>query len=239
MSIEADIFKRSKVDFSKLADYGFVKSGVFWTYVHTFKNNEFKAVVKIDDKGQVTGEVYDIDCDEVYFPLRVDSMAAGFAGEVRAEYQKILENMKNKCCQVNKFIGAQANRLARRIYDNYGDIPVFPWDKFNMHGVFKNPDNGKWYALIMNIDKQKLDQKLTGDIEVVNIKLQPDKIVELLKCQGFYPAYHMNQKSWITIVLDDTVPDDILFELLSESHTFAVSKRKADNYLRNRNFRPV
>ena len=42
----------------------------------------------------------------------------------------------------------------------------------------------------------------------------------------------MNKKSWITIVLDDTVADDFLFELLDESHAFTLRK---NNYRLNGN----
>ena len=51
--------------------------------------------------------------------------------------------------------------------------------------------------------------------------------LELRKKEGIYPAYHMNKKSWITIVLDETVHDDVLFDLLAESHAFTLGKKKA------------
>ena len=225
MSIEDNIFKRAIIDFGKLSKYGFIKSEGRWVYTKLFMSDDFKAVIYISLKGKVSGMVYEVATDDEYLPLRVEDME-GFAGEVRSEYKKILEDIKAKCCYVNYFIHPQANRLTKAIYDTYGDEPVFPWDKFNGHGVFKNPDSEKWYALILSIDKSKLDKKLFGEIEVVNIKLDEDKIQRLLKQKGFYPAYHMNKKSWITIVLDDTVNDDVLFHLLDESHNFSVGKHK-------------
>ena len=63
-------------------------------------------------------------------------------------------------------------------------------------------------------------------MEIVNVKLAPDTIQELLKENGFFPAYHMNKKSWITIVLDDTVSDKVLFDLVQQSHAFTVCKSK-------------
>ena len=35
--------------------------------------------------------------------------------------------------------------------------------------------------------------------------------------------YHMNKQHWITIVLDDTVSDSIIMNLIEESHQFTVS----------------
>lgn len=224
MTIEQNIFQRAQVDFNQLANYGFKKSGNSWLCTKTFMSGDFKAVVRVDANGNVSGDVYETDSDEIYIPLRVESMAVGFAGTVRKEYEKILEDIKAHCCYLNYFIHPQANRLSSKIYERYGDKPVFPWNDFS-GGVFKNPNNGKWYALIMNIDFAKLDKKRSGKVEVVNIKLNEDKILELHKQEGFYPAYHMNKKNWISIVLNDTVSDDMLFILLDESHAFTLGIR--------------
>ena len=53
----------------------------------------------------------------------------------------------------------------------------------------------------------------------------PDKIKELHKEKGFYPAYHMNKKNWISILLNDTVPDKALLDLLDESHGFTIKNK--------------
>ena len=222
MTIEEKIFKCATIDFSKLEKFGFTKSDGKWTYGELFMDGDFRAVINITQKGNVSGTVLEIDTDDEFLPLRVENME-GFAGEVRTEYQKILEKIKTDCCRINYFAHPQANRLTQAIFDTYGDEPVFPWNNDNS-GVFKNPNNGKWYALIMSIDRSKLTNKLSGEVEVVNIKLDEAKIPELHKQAGFYPAYHMNKKNWITITLDDIVPDEVLLELLSESHTFTLGK---------------
>ena len=228
MIIEDGIFKCAIIDFGKLEEYGFIKSDSVWNYTKIFMNGDFKAVICIDFKGKVSGKVYEVETNDEYLPLRVENME-GFAGDVRFEYKKILEDVKAKCCHVSYFVHSQANRLTRAIYNEYDDVPVFPWDKFRRHGVFKNPHNGKWYALIMSIDKSKLDKKLFGEAEVMNIKLKEDKILELLKQKGFYPAYHMNKKSWISIILDDTISDNILLDLIAESHAFTLGKKQCNH----------
>ena len=187
-------------------------------------NGDFKAVITVDGAGHISGNVYETATQDIFLPLRVESMD-GFAGEVRNAYMEILKDIKETCCRENVFISSQANRLAEAIYKKYGDKPVFPWDDFS-GGVFKNPDNGKWYAIVMDINAQKVDKKLTGDVEVVNIKLDPEKIQDLHKEKGFYPAYHMNKKNWISILLNNTVPDPVLLGLLDESHAFTQSKHQ-------------
>lgn len=221
-AIEDSVFKHTNFDFEKISAYGFAQTESGWIYKTNFINGDFKAVVSIDSAGRVSGTVCEIATEDEYLPLRVESMD-GFAAEVRNAYIKILNDIKEKCCHENVFIFPQTNRLADEIYKKYGDKPVFPWDNFS-GGVFKNPTNGKWYAIVMALNVQKVDKKLTGEVEVMNIKLDPEKIKELHKEKGFYPAYHMNKKNWISILLNDTVPDKVLLNLLDESHRFTIKK---------------
>lgn len=224
-ALEVSVFKRANLDFEKISAYGFAQTESGWIYQTNFMNWDFRAVITIDSAGRVLGTVYEIATQDEYLPLRVESMD-GFAAEVRNAYTKILKDIKKKCCHENVFIFPQTNRLADEIYKKYGDKPEFPWPKYPTFGVFKNPNNGKWYALVMALNLQKVDKKLAGEVEVMNIKLDPEKIKELHKEKGFYPAYHMNKKNWISILLNDTVPDKVLLALLDESHRFTIKKQK-------------
>lgn len=226
MTIEENIFNKAKIDLSCLLKYGFTKEKDIWIYNKLFMNNEFRAEIKIDASGKLTGQVLETDSNDIYYPLRVETMAVGYAGQVREEYEKILRDIKQKCCQVYFFSSPQTNRLAQKIFMRYQDKPNFPWEKYPGYGVFKNPANGKWYALIANINKNKLDDKKSGEVEIINIKLPKDKIKQLLMKKGFYPAYHMNKTSWITIVLDESIKDDLICDLIDESHQFTMGTKR-------------
>ena len=76
----------------------------------------------------------------------------------------------------------------------------------------------------MNINFNKIDNDKKEEIEIVNIKLDEEKILNLLKQDGFYKAWHMNKKYWITIVLNDTIDDKLLFELVDESYNYSSKK---------------
>ena len=69
----------------------------------------------------------------------------------------------------------------------------------------------------MNVDLSKISSK-TGEVEIMNLKLNCDKVKDLLNKDGFYKAYHMNKNNWISIILDDTVPDFIIFKLIDISY---------------------
>ena len=69
----------------------------------------------------------------------------------------------------------------------------------------------------MNVDGMKFENK-SGEVEVLNIKLDKLKIQDLLNKKGYYPAYHMNKKSWISIILDEYLDDETIIKLVSESY---------------------
>ena len=74
----------------------------------------------------------------------------------------------------------------------------------------------------MHVKRDRLIKSAEGFVDVMNIKLD-DKVEECLKINGIYPAYHMNKKYWVSIILDDTLKDDFIFDLIDIS--FSLSKR--------------
>ena len=151
MSTEENVFRQSVVDFSKLEPYGFTKTGTDFILERSFLNGSFKAVITINRDGTVSGQVYDTDTNDIYLPLRVESVTGGYAGQVRAAYKTVLKDIREKCFIPTLFSSGQANRITQKIFEFYGDKPDFPWGE-NDGGVFRNPNSNKWYGLIMNID---------------------------------------------------------------------------------------
>lgn len=216
MSIESDVFKRAKVNFKLLKEYGFKQENKYYIFEKNFLNKEFKAIIKIDDKGNISGKVIDLQVNEEYLGLKTE-MTGDFVNSVREEYKAILIDIKNNCFDVNYFIFDQTNRINKYIIEKYNDKPEFLWEKFPGFGIYRNKNNNKWYAAIMNIDRSKLDNG-SGEIEIINLKLERQKINQLLKQKGFYQAYHMNKKDWISIILNDTLEDNIIVSLIDESY---------------------
>ena len=44
---------------------------------------------------------------------------------------------------------------------------------------------------------------------------------EIQQNEHYYPGWHMNKKSWYTIILDDGIPDDEICRQLDESYHLA------------------
>lgn len=226
MSIESEIFKRSVFDFAKLVSYGFCRTQDGYVYKETFGSGKFEARLWVQPDGKVHGDVYDLDSDDVFLPLRIEEMNAGFVGTVREGYVNILCQIRDFCCVQQYFLTKQANRIAHKLKEIYGDDPCFLWEKFSGYGVFKNPESDKWYALIANLDFKKINPQQSGEVDIINLKSDEQKIPLLLKKNGFYPAYHMNKKTWITVILNETVTDDELLALINESHQYSLKKKR-------------
>ena len=226
MTIEENIFKQSQINFKKLLPFGFSLQGSDYIYEEKFMNGDFIARITISPSGLVNGVVYDVANDDIYLPLRVENLNTGYVGQVKDAYEKILRTIKQACCLVNLFTQPQSNRLADFIRQKFGDSPDFPWEKYERYGVFRHPQSKKWYGLIMNIDKSKLNSQQSGETEIINLKIDAQKIPSLINQKGFYPAYHMNKKYWLTVSLDDTLDDKIIQTLIIESHAYSEPKTK-------------
>ena len=204
MNIENEVFKRTNVNFKELEKYGFKKNKDNYVFEKQFLNNDFKAIITIDNSGIISGKVIDLQVDEEYTNIRTE-MTGEFVNKVRESYKDILIDIRKHCFETNYFISEQANRINKHIKE----IPGY--------GVYRNENNNKWYAIIMNLDLSKLDNG-TGEVEIINVKLDENKIQKLLKQSGFYEAYHMSKTDWISIILNDTLMDEEIISLIEESY---------------------
>lgn len=229
MSIEEEIFRKSKVDFDKLKEYGFEKIDNTYQKEILFMDN-FKAVIKVSKEGIISGKVFDLELEEEYLTFRIKDFAGSFSNEVKEEYKKLLNDIKKNCFVDNLYISRQANKINYLIKEFYNDNPKFLWDKYPDYAVYKNKSSDKWYAIIMTVDRSKFSDEV-GEVEILDIKLDEKKIEKLLKRKGFYKAYHMNKKSWITITLDDTVSDEELIELIDESYRYTVEEKNKNEWI--------
>lgn len=118
------------------------------------------------------------------------------------------------------------DELKKYISDTYSTDMDYPWRKYPNHGVFRHSNNRKWFALLMDVSKDKLGLESTEMLNILNVKLEPMMIDVLKSLDGFFPAYHMNKSSWITIALDGSVDDEQIKNLIDISFNMTMSKVK-------------
>lgn len=114
--------------------------------------------------------------------------------------------------------------ICRIIVDKYGAAPERLWSRYPNYTVFRRNDNKKWFAVIMNVQKNKLG--LSGDesVDILNVKCDSFLVSLLIDEDGFLPAYHQNKKNWITILLDNSRDIERIEELIETS--FQATKRR-------------
>lgn len=212
MTIEETIFNRYSIDENKLLEYGFNSD---YVYTVDILDNSFRVIITYIDKN-ITGKIIDLSFDEEYTNFRIER-SGEFNLKIRSEYERILLDIRDKTCTKRTYIYDQANRIDKYIFSKYDVVADFPFKSSTYHGVYRNKDN-KWFGILMDIPFNKIDKNKSGLIEVINVKINPNDKDNLLKIEGIYEAYHMNKKSWTSIILDDTLSDDLISELIDNSY---------------------
>lgn len=216
--IEDEFFLKKKFNFEKLKEFGFSFENNIYVYTEDFLDANFKAIIEISDV--LSGKVIDNLSDEEYMPLRIESYDGEYVCKVREAYKSILKRIADACCTDVFFACEQANHIANLIHETYGVKPDFPWNDDN--GVFRHLDTRKWFSLIMFVSIDSLLKNgNSAMVNVMNLKTEQQYDVD-----GIYPAYHMNHKYWISLILDDTLSDTLIMELVSKSYNLTKKKRR-------------
>ena len=107
--------------------------------------------------------------------------------------------------------------LDRFINDFYGASAEFLWASQPSFAVYRHSHNKKWFAIIMELKKDKIGLSGEGTVQVVNLKCDPLLIGSVLLEEGIHKGYHMNKNYWITVRLDGSVETDKIKWLLDLS----------------------
>ena len=219
MNILDSVFKRYRPSKDKLLKYGFTKEGDSFHYSFEINNGDF--VVHLSVVGDtVLSKIIDKEFGDDFIGIDAESYDGAFVADLREEYKSKLEDIREECFFKVPFAFNQSNRLVEFLYNTYGEKPDFPFSDDDETGVFRYHKNRKWYGIIMNINRSLLTKKKEiGKVDVINVKINPEDREELLKIDGLYICYHMNKLKWISIILDETVPDSILFDLVSNQES--------------------
>ena len=115
------------------------------------------------------------------------------------------------------------------IRKQYHVDPDFPFREDLDTAVFRHKDNRKWFALVMDVAAAKLGRSGKEMLPVINLKIDDPMYRDiLLRQEGILPAYHMNKMHWITALLDGSVPEERLKELIDASFLATASRVKKE-----------
>ena len=116
--------------------------------------------------------------------------------------------------------------ILRYVKRKYSCEAEYLWARFPSYAVVRHRDNQKWFGLIMDVPREKLG--LTGNetVDILNVKLGDPLLCDLfLQQEGYFPGYHLSSGSWITILLDGTVPIKEIRDLIDRSFLVTASPK--------------
>lgn len=216
-----EIFKNKKVDSKKLLDFGFKKTGSGYLYSTTILNGQFSLEITITKAGKISTKTIDTATLEPYTLHLSDSACGKYIGEVREEYENVLKEISSKCFYREVFKNKQSKNFIAYAKEKYGDELEFLWEKHPECAILRRKDTEKWYAVIMLLHENKLRPGKGGNVEIIDLRGEPDWVVKNVDDKLFYPGYHMNKKHWYTIILDNTIEDNEVFRLTDLSYNLA------------------
>ncbi|MCR5760396.1 MAG: MmcQ/YjbR family DNA-binding protein [Sphaerochaetaceae bacterium] len=220
MSIESEVFSHMRFVPSRLTEYGFYNDDGKMVIRKPFMDGDFTAEITVFPDGSVKGTVIDVMNDEPYAQLRMEDFNGPYVNTVRSAYRDLLSDIGKACCTEVLFVCDQANRIVTLIDRKYGVKPDFPWesDPYQAYGVFRHRESRKWFALMMDVKwKSLLKNRDESLITVVNLKIREGDGEKLRSENGIFEGYHMNHRLWISVLMDSTVPDERVLELIENS----------------------
>ena len=217
------IFRSAKIKKESLEAAGFETSdGTTYEMNTTVSNATFNANITLSLSEQtLIVHLFDSATGEKYALFDMPSSHGAFVASLREEVQNIIEEIRTKCFETNNL----KDDYIAWIKTQFGAEPDFPWPDTPDYCVFRCP-NEKWFALIMKIKYRQIG--LTGDeaVWVVNMKASQDEIPNLIDKKSIFPAWHMNKKHWITVLLTAATDFNKLCELTQKSYELVEKKIK-------------
>lgn len=215
-------FKNKKLNREKLVSFGFEEHNGGYYYYTDLLDGQMRMNITVLYDGNVSTEVIDNNSGEEYILHNIADATGAFVGQVKAEYDAVLEKISSKCFETDVFKSEQAKRLIQYVREKYGDELEFLWKKFSDNAIWRRKDTNKWYAVLLIVSKRKLGIDSDETVEILDLRIKPENLDEFLDNKKYFAGYHMNKKHWYTICLDDSVSFEEICERVAISYTLAL-----------------
>ena len=219
-------FRQKKPNIAKLLAYGFERQGNAFCFRCALADGLMQLTVCVEPQGDVTARVIDCAAEEEYILHRVPEATGTFVGQIRAEYDARLSEIADRCFDPEVFKGDQTGRVIAYCRQTYGSEFEYLWQDSPDAAIVRRADNRKWYAVLMLVSRRKLGLCSDENAEVLNLHADSGEVPTLVARPGIFPAYHMNKKHWVTVCLDGTVPDEVLFSLVDRSYALGKKQKR-------------
>ena len=216
-------FKDTKIKKDKLLEFGFTLKGKTYCYEKNILDNHFKVMISISDN-TYTSKVMDNETNEEYILVDIDAAYGNYVSMVMSEYEKVIEDVILNCTDKEEvYKSKQSQKIISYVKEKYHDELEFLWDT-PTDAIWRNKENNKWYGLVMAVKRNRLETDSEDLVEVLNLRYQKDLIDNLVDNKLIFRGYHMNKKSWISIILDGRVNINKIYKLIDNSYELSFRK---------------
>lgn len=217
-------FEKRKINYEKLIKYGFKEENNKYIYKTKIQDNQFEVNIVVSDNEKYA-RLIDLENETDFILVDIENSNGKFVGELRNEYNQIIEDIIAKCTSKQVFKSKQSEAIIKYIKEKYDDELEFLWEKFQDNAIWRNKQNNKWYGAILVISERKLGIQSDKLVEVIDLRYQKDMIETIVDNNKIFQGYHMNKNSWITIKLDETLKNTELFKLIDNSYSLSIGNK--------------
>ncbi|MGL4798821.1 MAG: MmcQ/YjbR family DNA-binding protein [Cellulosilyticaceae bacterium] len=215
-----DIIKMKKPMPEKLITYGFEVVGEAYRYDTMIQNGEFKLTIFIKNDGTIDTNLIEKETDEPYILYKTKASGA-YINTIRNDIEHILKDIAEKCYEISVFKTRQAQMIIDFCKETYNDELEFLWIKSPDNAVWRRKDSQKWYGVLLTLSGKKIGLETDEVVEIIDLRMNPTEAEMILAQKDYYPGWHMNKKSWYTLVLNESISDNELENRIRQSYELA------------------
>lgn len=215
-------FSGKKPDFARLEQFGFSAEGGTHSYTERIAGGQLDLCVSVLADGMVRATVFDVLTGDPYILHTVPGASGSFVGQVRADYERVLNRIATECFKHDVFKSPCSQHVINYVREQFGDELEYLWEKqFPGNAVWRRADNRKWYGVLLTVSRRKFGMDSDEKIEAIDVRADPQTLPSLVNGTTHFPGYHMNKRHWLTVLLDGTVPAQDIFPLIETSYALA------------------
>lgn len=114
--------------------------------------------------------------------------------------------------------------LIAYVQERFDAEPEYLWAELPDAFVFRHRSGRKWFAVAMDVRRDRLGLAGEGTVFVLDVKCGPLLGGSFLGEPGVLPAYHMNKTHWLSVLPDGPAEEKTVKQLLEISYELTRKK---------------
>lgn len=209
-----------KTNADALLAHGFRHAAEKYVYECLLEDGAFLLHLTIDD--HLHDEVIDLQTNEPYSLYKLSSLSSGFAYAMKQNVESIIQGLFPELSNDNNPFALPCFQYLEEAMTKRFDEPTDnPFEDEDIR-IFRLKQNRKWYGIAMQIPANKLG--FAGDNEILGLCVRVEKgyAEQYIDHKLVFPAYHMNKKNWVNLVLDDRLTQEETLDHLLRSRSIVM-----------------